>query len=104
ASACIAENVLAKKVGTVQESAPPRTVLRRNSRRVRRESSFFIRVKRHEFHELTRIELVNICEDSCLIFISCCFSFYVNWYSGVLITRRMAFNIASSSSDPLESR
>src|SRR5437870_1497038 len=42
ASAWSAENVFARNVGTVHESAPPRTVLRRNSRRVWRGISLFI--------------------------------------------------------------
>src|SRR5437899_13000004 len=43
AAACITENVLARNVGTVQDSALPRTVLRRNSRRVLRVMSLFIK-------------------------------------------------------------
>src|SRR5712672_2402663 len=42
ASECNTENVFAKKVGTVHERAPPRTVERRNSRRVLRVISLFI--------------------------------------------------------------
>ncbi len=40
------ENVLARNVGTVQDSALPRTVLRRNSRRVLRVMSVFIELIR----------------------------------------------------------
>src|ERR1043166_7511816 len=42
ASACNAENVFPRKAGTVQDRAPPRTVWRRNSRRVWRVISFFM--------------------------------------------------------------
>src|SRR5579864_6356363 len=42
ASACSAENVFARKVGTVHESALVSMVRRRNSRRVWRVISFFI--------------------------------------------------------------
>src|ERR1700760_3023026 len=42
ASACSAEKVFARNVGTVQERALVRTVRRRNSRRVWRVISFFI--------------------------------------------------------------
>src|SRR3954471_14979093 len=42
ASACSAENVFARNVGTVQERALVKTVRRRNSRRVWRVISFFI--------------------------------------------------------------
>src|SRR4051794_8573362 len=42
ASACSAENVFARNVGTVQESALVNTVRRKNSRRVCRVTSFFI--------------------------------------------------------------
>src|SRR5215472_8534219 len=42
ASACNAENVFARKVSTVHESALVSTVRRRNSRRVWRVISFFI--------------------------------------------------------------
>src|SRR6185312_2120747 len=42
ASACSAENVFAKNVGTVHDSALVRMVRRKNSRRVCRVISFFI--------------------------------------------------------------
>jgi hypothetical protein len=43
ARASSAEKVLARKAGTVHDRAPPSTVARRNSRRVLRQSSFFVR-------------------------------------------------------------
>src|SRR6476469_8050301 len=42
ASACSAEKVCARNVGTVHVTAEPSAVVRRNSRRVLRESSGFI--------------------------------------------------------------
>src|SRR5580692_8387695 len=42
ACACNAENVSARNAGTVHDSALPRTVRRKNSRRVWRVISFFI--------------------------------------------------------------
>ena len=42
ASACSAEKVFARKVGTVHDSALPRTVVRKNSRLVFREKCSFI--------------------------------------------------------------
>src|SRR5438132_12035237 len=45
ASACMAAKVLARKVGTVQVSAPPRREERRNSRRVLKEKSWFIKIR-----------------------------------------------------------
>src|SRR5271170_1144584 len=44
---CSAANVLARKLGTVHDSALPRTVVRKNSRRVWSVISFFIGTSRH---------------------------------------------------------
>src|ERR1700722_12193260 len=47
ACACNAENVSARNAGTVHDSALPRTVRRKNSRRVWRVISFFIGSSSH---------------------------------------------------------